>query len=89
MINTTKLPKKVPVFKGYPEELVCEADGHPPPEIKWVYSSDKPPHVSGDNLIVSEAGVYNCSATNEVDSMSHEVVVILKGTNTLNVNVFL
>lgn len=78
MINTTKLPKKVPVFKGYPEELVCEADGHPPPEIKWVYSSDKPPHVSGDNLIVSEAGIYNCSATNEVDSMSHEVVVILK-----------
>lgn len=78
MINTTKLPKKVPVFKGYPEELVCEADGHPPPKIQWVYNSNKLPPNSGDKLIVSEAGVYNCSATNEVDTMSHEVVVILK-----------
>ena len=78
-INTTKLPKRIPVFRGYPEELVCEAEGHPPPEIEWLYSADKVPHESGDTLIVYEAGRYTCNATNEVDSTSHEVEVILKG----------
>ncbi|XP_070779077.1 vascular cell adhesion protein 1 [Enoplosus armatus] len=78
IINTTKLPTTIPVFRGYPEELVCEAEGHPPPKIQWLYSSDKVPHVSGDTLTVFEAGFYNCSATNEVDSISHEVKVILK-----------
>ncbi|KAK1877054.1 Hemicentin-1 [Dissostichus eleginoides] len=77
-INTTKLPKRIPVFRGYPEELVCEAEGHPPPEIEWLYSADKVPHVSGDTLIVYEAGVYRCNATNEVDSTYHAVEVILK-----------
>ncbi|XP_049416447.1 hemicentin-1-like [Epinephelus fuscoguttatus] len=77
-INTTKLPKTIPVFSGYPEELVCEADGHPPPKIQWFSTPDKVPHVSGNRLIVSEAGIYNCCATNEVDSTYHEVEVILK-----------
>ncbi|XP_059204482.1 hemicentin-1-like [Centropristis striata] len=77
-INTTKLPKKIPLFRGYPEELVCEANGHPPPKIQWLYSADKVPHSSGGNLTVTEAGVYSCSATNEVDSISYEVEVILK-----------
>ncbi|XP_042360313.1 hemicentin-2-like [Plectropomus leopardus] len=77
-INIAKLPKRVPVFKGYPEELVCEADGHPPPKILWLYSPDKVPRMSGNTLIVSEAGIYNCSVANEVDSTSHEVEVILK-----------
>ncbi|XP_045888380.1 hemicentin-2-like isoform X2 [Micropterus dolomieu] len=79
VINTTKLPKTIPVFRGYPEELVCESEGHPPPKIQWHYSSDKQPHVTGDTLIVSEAGLYNCSATNDVGSVSREVEVILKG----------
>lgn len=77
-INTTKLPKRIPVFRGYPEELVCEAEGHPPPEIEWLYSEDKVPHKSGDTLIVYEAGRYTCNATNEVDSTYHAVEVILK-----------
>lgn len=77
-INTKKLAKRVPVFSGYPEDLVCEADGHPPPYIKWLYSSDKVPHESENNLTVSEAGIYNCTATNEVASVSYEVEVILK-----------
>ncbi|XP_076608323.1 hemicentin-1 [Chaetodon auriga] len=78
VINTTKLPKTIPVFRGYPEVLVCAADGHPPPKIQWHYSSDRVPHVSGDTLIVSEAGFYNCSATNDIDTTFHEVEVILK-----------
>lgn len=86
VIDATKLPKTIPVFRGYPEMLVCEADGHPPPKIQWLYSSDKVPHLSGTTLTVSEAGFYNCSATNEVDSISYEVEVILKGNDTLTLN---
>nr|XP_020496609.1 uncharacterized protein LOC109989268 [Labrus bergylta] len=78
IINTTKLAKTVPVFRGYPEELVCEADGNPPPKIVWLSSSDNVPHVSGNMLTVSEAGLYNCTAANDVDSISFEVEVILK-----------
>ncbi|CAJ1075304.1 uncharacterized protein LOC109989268 [Xyrichtys novacula] len=78
VIDTQKLAKIVPVFRGYPEDLVCKADGHPPPKIVWLYSSDKGPHVSGDMLTVSEAGLYNCTATNEVDSIFFEVEVVLK-----------
>ncbi|KAL6102636.1 uncharacterized protein ACO6RY_02203 [Pungitius sinensis] len=77
-INTTKLPKAIPVFRGYPEELVCEADGNPPPKIQWIYSSDKVRNKSEDTLTVSEAGIYNCTATNEVDSTYYVVQVILK-----------
>ncbi|XP_029997196.1 hemicentin-1 [Sphaeramia orbicularis] len=77
-INTTKLPKTIPVFRGYPEELVCEAEGNPPPKIQWLSNSDKVLQVSGGVLTVNEAGVYNCNASNDVDSTSHEVVVILK-----------
>lgn len=77
-IITVKLPKTMPVFRGYPEELSCEADGHPSPKIMWVYSSDKVPHISGNMLTVTEAGFYNCSATNEVGSSFHVVEVILK-----------
>ncbi|KAK5856116.1 hypothetical protein PBY51_007735 [Eleginops maclovinus] len=77
-INTTKLPQKIPVFRGYPEELVCEADGHPPPKIQWFYSTVKVPHISEHTLIASEAGIYRCNATNKVDSTSHVVEVILK-----------
>ncbi|XP_069381356.1 hemicentin-1 [Paralichthys olivaceus] len=78
VINTIKLPKKIPVFRGYPEVLVCEADGHPFPDIRWLYRPDKVPHVSKDKLTVSEAGLYNCTATNDVDSAFHVVEVILK-----------
>lgn len=78
VINNTKLPKAIPVFSGYPERLVCEADGHPPPKIQWLYSSDKLPRVSGGVLNVSEPGFYICNASNEVGSVSHEVEVILK-----------
>lgn len=72
------------MFRGYPEELICEAEGHPPPNIQWSYSADKVPHVSRDTLVVTEAGYYNCSATNEVDSIVHVVKVILKGNDRLN-----
>ncbi|XP_071389542.1 hemicentin-1 [Centroberyx affinis] len=78
VINGTKLPTTIPVFRGYPEELVCEAEGHPPPRIQWLYSSEKVVRVSGGTLIVSEAGSYTCNATNDVASSFLVVEVILK-----------
>ena len=76
-INTTKLPKRIPVFRGYPVDLVCEADGHPPPRIQWFHNSEL--RMAGGNLTVSEAGRYICNATNDVASKVFEVEVILKG----------
>uniref|UniRef100_A0A672IYR1 Ig-like domain-containing protein n=1 Tax=Salarias fasciatus TaxID=181472 RepID=A0A672IYR1_SALFA len=78
VINTAKLPKRVPLFRGYPEELVCEAHGSPAPVIQWLYSKDKVVQVSGGNLTVFEEGIYNCSARNGVDSTVHVVEVVLK-----------
>lgn len=78
MINTTKLPKTVPLFRGYPEELVCEAHGRPTPIVQWQYGADKKVVVSEGTLIVYEEGIYNCSARNDVDSTLHVVEVVLK-----------
>ncbi|XP_024920279.1 hemicentin-2-like, partial [Cynoglossus semilaevis] len=78
IIDTTKLPNKVPVFRGYPEELVCDAEGHPPPKIQWLLSPGDVPHVLGKKLNVSEAGSYICIATNDVASTLHVVEVVLK-----------
>ncbi|XP_073350907.1 hemicentin-1 [Pagrus major] len=75
-INTTKLPDTIPLFRGYPEELVCEADGNPSPNIQWLDSPDD--RVTGNTLMVTEAGFYNCSASNDIDSVSHVVRVVLE-----------
>lgn len=74
------------MFRGYPEKLVCEADGHPTPRVQWLYSSDRKVDESGATLTVYESGFYNCSATNEVDSVWHQVQVILEGNSTLILN---
>ncbi|XP_063328163.1 hemicentin-1-like isoform X2 [Pelmatolapia mariae] len=77
-INTTKLPKEIPVFRGYSEELVCEAEGYPIPKIQWHYNPESHVNVSKGKLTVSEPGIYNCTASNDVGSASHVVEVILK-----------
>lgn len=77
-INVTKLPKTIPVFNGYPEELVCDADGNPPPHIVWLRNANEEPCGFGSTLTVSEKGFYRCSATNAVGSVTRDVQVILK-----------
>lgn len=78
VINSTKLPRRIPVFRGYPEELVCEAEGHPLPEIEWRYGTDNLIRVRGGNLTVFEAGIYTCTASNDLANSSIEVEVVLK-----------
>ncbi|XP_041859179.1 hemicentin-1-like isoform X2 [Melanotaenia boesemani] len=72
-----KLPNTVPVFRGYPEELFCEADGNPPPNITWDFNSNTARLGSDGKLIVFEAGLYNCTATN-FNSTKHVVAVFLE-----------
>ncbi|XP_077591222.1 hemicentin-2 [Stigmatopora nigra] len=78
IINTTKLPKVIPLFRGYPEELVCEADGQPPPIIYWSNLAQKTAWESGGNITVLQAGRYICTAVNRVASVVHEVEVVPK-----------
>ncbi|KAK0135005.1 Vascular cell adhesion protein 1 [Merluccius polli] len=75
-INSTKLQPKIPVFRGYPEELVCEADGNPAPDIHW-FSQNGVLGSSG-NLKVTEGGNYTCNATNVLGSNFYVVQVVLK-----------
>uniref|UniRef100_A0A3P8Z7V5 Ig-like domain-containing protein n=1 Tax=Esox lucius TaxID=8010 RepID=A0A3P8Z7V5_ESOLU len=77
-INASQLPKRIPVFRGYPEELVCEAKGNPKPRIQWFYHQVKLGRDPGGNLTVYEAGLYNCTATNNVGTSFVVVEVILK-----------
>lgn len=70
------------MFRGYPEELVCEAEGHPQPRIQWVYDPSKPVSVAGGNLTVFEEGFYNCTATNDVGTSFIVVEVVLNGNGT-------
>ncbi|XP_064844259.1 hemicentin-1-like [Oncorhynchus masou masou] len=76
-INASRLPVRIPVFRGYPEELVCEAEGYPQPRIKWVYDPAKHVSEAGGNLTVFEAGLYNCTATNIVETSFIVVEVVL------------
>ncbi|XP_017284891.1 hemicentin-1-like isoform X2 [Kryptolebias marmoratus] len=76
-INTTKLPETVLVFRDSPEELVCEADGNPPPTIDWEYNSQTATLKSDGHLVVYDAGSYKCNATNKFNSTIQEVKVIL------------
>lgn len=76
----------MPVFRGYPEVLVCEAEGYPQPKITWTMKSHT--KVEEGNLTIMEAtndnvGLYICNASNSVDTTIRVVKVIMKG------NVFL
>jgi len=69
------------VFRGYPEDLVCVADGRPAPTVFWC--SEGGVHVSGGTLTVTEAGLYTCNASNAVGYTTLQVEVVLKGERVL------
>lgn len=72
--------------------LECSADGNPPPELRWI----KHPHAA--NVVVtnrgsqsyihiteatsSNAGLYSCTATNKVGSVSKNVTITITTGNT-------
>ncbi|XP_076000468.1 hemicentin-1 [Genypterus blacodes] len=77
IINAEKLPKRIPLFRGYDVDLVCEAEGHPPPSIHWLFNSERMSHESGGSITANKEGIYTCNATNEAGVSLHEVEVIL------------
>ncbi|CAM4343587.1 unnamed protein product [Leuciscus chuanchicus] len=74
IINETKLLSKVPVFRGYPLVIVCEAEGNPEPRISWSVNS------TGETLTITESTPEDllCIASNYVGNTTRRVKVVLK-----------
>lgn len=82
IINETKLPSTVSVFRGYPEVFVCEAEGNPKPEISWSDRNGNKLEAADGNLTVSEfedGDFYTCSASNSVNTTTRQVYLDIKG----------
>jgi len=79
IINKTKLPSIVPVFRGYPVEIVCEADGYPTPSIRWNISTTD--IVYSETLTITESTPEDlyCIANNSAGITIRRVKVVLKG----------
>lgn len=74
---------------GQPVSLDCTADGQPKPEVTW--HRERRPVVEGTHLRLfsngtlhitatqrSDAGIYTCSARNNVGRASHDIRLILQ-----------
>ncbi|XP_058624962.1 hemicentin-1-like isoform X3 [Onychostoma macrolepis] len=76
-----KLPSTVPVFRGYPEVLVCEAEGNPKPTISWSLSANDTvysTHSEKFNITESTPEDLYCIASNSVGRTTKHVKVVLK-----------
>ncbi|KAG7460303.1 hypothetical protein MATL_G00220130 [Megalops atlanticus] len=76
------IPSPHPVIRGYSVELICNASGHPPPEVKW-QRDGQAVRGNGGKLVISNAkeehaGEYTCTARNSAGSDSVVVQVELK-----------
>ncbi|XP_039541947.1 neural cell adhesion molecule 1-A [Pimephales promelas] len=78
IINKTKLPSIVPVFRGYPVEIVCEAEGNPTPSIRWNLSTTD--IVYSETLTITESTPEDlqCIANNSAGITIRCVKVVLK-----------
>lgn len=76
-----KLPSTVPVFRGYPEVLVCEAEGNPKPTINWSNRADDTEddtHNEKYDITESTPEDLYCTASNSVGRTTRHVKVVLK-----------
>ncbi|XP_039541888.1 hemicentin-1-like isoform X7 [Pimephales promelas] len=80
IINGTKLPSKVLVFRGYPVEIVCEAEGNPTPSISWNLGTTD--IVYNETLTITESTPedLHCIANNSAGITIRRVKVVLKET---------
>lgn len=79
-INKDQLPAIVPVFNGFPESLVCKADGNPKPTIKWLFDFTI---LSTNETVPVKDGIFNCTATNDIGTDYRKVQVITEGNINL------
>lgn len=96
--NLTLFPTDAPVFKrdNYTEEVnpgenvtfECCAEGNPPPEILWHYTSEvnvmettggRQRIISITRAMSTNAGVYVCVATNKVGRVTRSATLMMKG----------
>lgn len=77
-IKSENQASAVPLFHGHPELLRCEADGAPPPQIRWLFEPELRPNLTARGLLVSQPGLYTCNATNAAGSASRRVEVLHK-----------
>ena len=72
----TPLEKETHAFNGSSVNVSCEADGFPPPTVKWVNMTSM--EISNATLLefspvlVGDEGVYRCVATLEINGSSIE-----------------
>ncbi|KAG1968857.1 EGF-like domain-containing protein [Pimephales promelas] len=80
IINETKLPSIVPVFRGYPVEIVCEAEGNPTPLIRWNISTTD--IVYSETLTITESTPedLHCIANNSAGTTIRSVKVSIQET---------
>ncbi|XP_048047259.1 hemicentin-1-like isoform X1 [Megalobrama amblycephala] len=78
IINETKLPSKVPVFRGYEMVLVCEAEGNPEPTISWKIGTNDPVYSETLTITDSTPEELSCIANNSVGTDIRHVKVFLK-----------
>jgi len=81
IINETKLPSIVPVFRGYPVEIVCEADGYPTPSISWNLSTTDIVHSETLTITESTPEDLHCIASNSVGTTIRHVKVSIQGND--------
>ncbi|XP_026056884.1 intercellular adhesion molecule 1-like isoform X4 [Carassius auratus] len=84
IINETKLPSTVPVFRGYSEEIVCEAEGNPKPTIIWILGTNYT--VNNETLTISESTpeYVSCVANNSVGTTTRKVKVFIQVKPIIN-----
>uniref|UniRef100_A0A8C2ITJ0 Ig-like domain-containing protein n=1 Tax=Cyprinus carpio TaxID=7962 RepID=A0A8C2ITJ0_CYPCA len=77
--NPLSIAVYLPVFRGYPEVLVCEAEGNPKPTISWSISSND--NKNSETLTITESTPENvsCTANNTVGSTTRHVKVSIQG----------
>lgn len=83
-------PTDITVIEGDDAELPCKAMGNPRPDITWTHNSDPISDniralkldsgaLAISNIRVSDAGVYQCSASNSVKTISSSAQVRVLG----------
>ncbi|XDV12585.1 hypothetical protein PO909_001212 [Leuciscus waleckii] len=77
IINETKLPSIVPVFRGYPVVIVCEAEGKPEPTISWSVNTN---NIVSETLTITESTPEDlfCIANNSVGITTRRVKVSIQ-----------
>ncbi len=87
------IPRYLTVEYGSDVEILCNATGHPDPQISWqklgTVISTKEPIEEGTLLLRSatekDSGLYTCHARNSVGHETKNVLIIVKGRKSFYV----